>query len=59
MKGKKPLIERNNATKNMTHVGDLDTRKTDDHTDSDLHNEPSNRGYLDLAFSDGIEVINE
>jgi hypothetical protein len=59
MKSKKPFIKWDNTAENMTHIGDLDARKTDNHTNSDLHDESCNRWDLDPTFSDGIEIIDE
>ena len=51
--------EINNPPENITHIWDLDTRETDDNTDSYLHEESEYRRNPYPTLSDRIEIIDE
>lgn len=53
------IIEFRHATKDMTDIGNLDARESDDGSDANLHRKTYNRGYTERKLSNSIHIIEE
>lgn len=54
---REPLIEREDPAEDMSHIGYLDTRESDQCSYSDLHQKSHDRWYLELALADCIHIV--
>ncbi len=53
------IREIQNSSENIAHIGDLDTRESDNRSDDDLHAESEDRMNMESWFPDRLHIVEE